>query len=87
MPGTKTCTHQRPDVRDRATVETDRDKRLAAAEVSEGERQSGVRVRVVCLCTVKGQIYVQPVLNQMCIPPLTQHTQTRKYMHTYASRQ
>lgn len=38
----------------------------------------GVRVGVVCLCTVKGQIYVQSALNQMRIPSLTQHTQKHK---------
>lgn len=39
---------------------------------------SGVGVSFVYLCTVKGQIYVQSVLNQMCIPSLTQHTHMYK---------
>lgn len=32
---------------------------------------------VLCACVqLQGPIYVQPVLNQMCIPSLTQHTHT-----------
>ena len=52
---------------------------------------AGVRVDVVCLCTVSVEIYVQSVLNQTCIPSLTQHTHGRTHnthtgVHTHGSR-
>lgn len=56
--------------------------RQAAAEVSEGRKRWGFDSRVTCLRTVKKQLYMQAALNQTCIPPLTQHTQTHKLAHT-----
>lgn len=50
--------------------------RWADTEVSEGG------VADTCLRTVKEQIYMQAALNQTCIPPLTQYTQTHKLAHT-----
>lgn len=43
----------------------------------------GLTVGLTCLRAVKSQIYTQSVLNQTCIPPLTQYTQTHK---TYTLR-
>lgn len=42
----------------------------------------GSTVADMCLRTVKEQIYMQAALNQTCIPPLTQYTQTHKLAHT-----
>lgn len=61
-------------------MEVDRATRRAAGEVRMSGG-GGLTVGVMCLCTVKGQIYMQSVLNQMCIPSLTQYTQTHKHAH------
>lgn len=45
-------------------------------------RGGGLTVGLTCLRTVKEQLYMQAALNQTCIPPLTQHTQTHKLAHT-----
>lgn len=41
-------------------------------------QEGGGQGHVVCLCTVKVEIYVQSALNQMCILSQTRHTLTLK---------
>lgn len=60
----------------------DSSTRRAAAGVNEGRKRWGLNTHVTCLPTVKEQLYMQAALNQTCIPPLTQRTQTHKLAHT-----